>query len=60
MGIATIIGLLIALCIAGLELNGGCLGDSSMVPGYLVLMIIVLAAMAAIGVLNGDFIFQIR
>ena len=46
--------LVLAIFVAMLELSGGFLGDSSMVPGILITMIITLLIIIGIGLLTGN------
>jgi hypothetical protein len=52
--LVVIIGfLMLAVFIGLVELQGGCLGDTSMVPGCLGFMVVVLVAMCVIGLVAG-------
>ena len=53
--VVLIIGLFIALCIALLESSGGYIGDSSMVPGFLLLVAGVIGAIAAMAIATGSW-----
>jgi hypothetical protein len=57
--VVLIVFLAMALLIAGLEIHGGLLGDSSMVPGCLGVMLIVLAAVATFGVVMGHIVVHL-
>jgi hypothetical protein len=46
--------LVLSLVVASLELNGGFVGDSSMVPGILIIMVIILSITVGIGLLTGN------
>jgi len=46
--------LAVALCVATLESSGGFLGDSSLVPAIIGVMLIVVGIIVFIGFLNGN------
>lgn len=54
LAIVAIVFLCIAVAIGLLEATSGFIGDSSMVPGWLGLMILVLGVIAFIGFLSGQ------
>jgi len=55
-----VIFLIAALTIAGTELHSGYMGDSSMLPGCLIGMIIVLAVIVVCGIFLGKIGFWIN
>jgi hypothetical protein len=52
--------LIVALVIGWVEVNGGYLGDSSMVPGWLLFGVFVLALLIVCGFLSGSIGFWIH
>lgn len=55
-----ILFLALAFAIGTLELTGGCLGDSSMVPGCLLIGLVIIGLIAGVGFLTGNFILQVK
>ena len=60
LSIVIIVGLIVAVLIGMLESGGGYLGDSSMVPGCLGILFIIVLAILAAGYLNGHINISIH
>ncbi len=55
-----ILFLAMAFVIGLLELQGGCMGDSSMVPGILLAGLVIIGLICLRGFLTGNIILQVK